>query len=99
MSNEYVTVRNLLTKRVGKVRRRIAEKSPVLEIVPAGTKNFVPLTDLVSGSGPDIESYVPDKISVANAEDAEDARIAEENGDVEAYEEFVENSDPKDEEA
>lgn len=60
MSNEYVTVRNLLTKRVGKVRRRIAEKSPVLEIVPAGTKNFVPLSDLVSGSGPDIEKYVAD---------------------------------------
>lgn len=60
MSNEYVTVRNLLTKRVGKVRRRIAEKSPVLEIVPDGTKNFVPIDDLVSGSGPDIESYVGD---------------------------------------
>lgn len=46
MSNEYVTVRNLLTRRVGKVRRRIAEKSEVLEIVPDGTKNFVPIDEL-----------------------------------------------------
>lgn len=58
MSNEYVTVRNLITRRVGKVRRLIAERSPNLEIVPDGTKSFRPLTDIVSGEGPDIESYV-----------------------------------------
>lgn len=50
MSNEIVTVRNLVTRKVGQVRRRIAEHDVLgknLEIVPDGTKSFVSLDDLV----------------------------------------------------
>lgn len=55
MSNEYVTVRNLVTRKVGQVRRRVAEHAihgKVLEIVPEGTKSFVPLADLVKERPP-----------------------------------------------
>lgn len=61
MSNEYVTVRNLITRRVGQVRRLIAEKSPNLEIVPDGTKSFTPLTHIVAGTTPSIEEFVSDE--------------------------------------
>lgn len=50
MSNEFVTVRNTVTGRVGEVRRRIAEHvvyGEYLEIVPAGTKSRIDLTELV----------------------------------------------------
>lgn len=51
MSNDYVTVKNLETRKVGQVRRRIAEH-PILgkhlEIVPEGTKSFVSLPELVT---------------------------------------------------
>lgn len=50
MSNEYVTVRNLVTRQVGLVRRRIAEHAifgKCLEIVPEGTKSHVSLRDKV----------------------------------------------------
>lgn len=50
MKQELVTVRNLVTGKVGKVRRRIAEH-PVfgdnLEIVDATAKDQIPLTELV----------------------------------------------------
>lgn len=50
MNNDIVTVRNLVTRKVGKMRRTIAEH-PVLgkafEIVPEGTKSFVDLSELV----------------------------------------------------
>lgn len=72
MSNEYVTVRNLKTKRVGRVRRRIAEKSPVLEIVPEGTKSFVPLTHLVSGTTPSIEEFVREEDPIEDFDQEEE---------------------------
>lgn len=52
MSNEYVPVRNLVTRQVGKVRRRIAEHDIFgknLEIVPEGTKSYVSLDELIHG--------------------------------------------------
>lgn len=52
MSNEYVTVRNLVTRKVGQVRRRIAEHAIFgknLEIVPEGTKSYVSLDELIHG--------------------------------------------------
>lgn len=50
MSNEIVTVRNLITGKVGKVRKRIAEHAIFglhLEVVPDGTKSRIPLTEIV----------------------------------------------------
>lgn len=52
MSNEIVTVRNLVTRKVGQVRRRIADHSIFgknLEIVPEGTKSHVSLDELIHG--------------------------------------------------
>lgn len=50
MNNDIVTVRNLVTRKVGKMRRTIAEH-PILgkafETVPDGTKSFVDLRELV----------------------------------------------------
>lgn len=50
MKQEFVTVRNSITGKVGRVRRRIAEH-PVFglnqEIVPDGTKDKISLVDLV----------------------------------------------------
>lgn len=52
MSNEYVTIRNRVTRKVGQVRRRIADH-PIfgknLEIVPEGSKSYVSLDELVHG--------------------------------------------------
>lgn len=48
--NDYVTVRNKDTGEVSKIRRALAEHSVFgarLEIVPAGTKRRVRLSDLV----------------------------------------------------
>lgn len=49
MNNETVTVRNLVTRKVGKLRRSIAEHpifGRAFEIVPEGTKSFVKLEEL-----------------------------------------------------
>lgn len=52
MNDEIVTVRNKATRRTGKVRRLIAEH-PVfgefLDVVPDGSKDFVPLDELNPG--------------------------------------------------
>ena len=51
MSRDLVTVRNTVTRQVGVVRRNIAEH-PVfgvnLEIVPAGSKSYVSISDKVN---------------------------------------------------
>lgn len=52
MSKEIVSVRNLVTRRVGKMERSVVEslisRGKPFEIVPDGTKDFLPLEDLVS---------------------------------------------------
>lgn len=56
MSNEFVTVRNLLNGGVAKVRPHIANHEVFgknLEIVPDGTKPLVPLSKLVADSRPE----------------------------------------------
>lgn len=53
MSNEYVTVRNRVTRQVGSVRRRVAEHGIFgknLEIVPEGSKSYVDLDVLVKAN-------------------------------------------------
>lgn len=55
MNNETVTVRNLVTRKVGKVRRSIAEHpifGSAFEIVPDGTKSYVDLDELVAKKRP-----------------------------------------------
>lgn len=74
MSNEYVTVRNLVTRKVGQVRRRIAEHAifgKVLEIVPDGTKSFVSLDELNRGRNPEPET-VEDLVALEDFEPEED---------------------------
>ena len=55
MNNEIVTVRNLVTRKVGKLRRSIAEH-PVLgkafEIVDDSAKSYVDLDELVAKKRP-----------------------------------------------
>lgn len=73
MKNEFVTVRNTVTRRVGTVRRRIAEH-PVhglyLEIVPSGSKDYVDLDALVQEkrekkpSKPVVEAKIEDEDEV-----------------------------------
>ena len=56
MSNEFVTVRNLLNGGVAKVRPHIANHEVFgknLEIVPAGTKPIVSISKLVAESRPE----------------------------------------------
>lgn len=65
-----MTVRNLLTKKVGVVRRRIAEH-PVfgvqLEIVPEGSKDEVSLDDAVKASKD--KTRAPEKASTPTDKD------------------------------
>lgn len=61
MNQEFVTVRNLDTGKVGKVRRKIAEHPLYglrLEIVSPGSKDLVSLDDLVQQNRKD-EDEVP----------------------------------------
>lgn len=50
MSNEYVLVRNIATRQVGRLRKSLVDH-PIfgvgLEEVPSGTKPFKPLTEIV----------------------------------------------------
>lgn len=46
--NEYVTAQNTVTRKVGVYKRHVVAKSRLLEIVPANTKSYVPLTELVA---------------------------------------------------
>lgn len=58
MNNDLVTVRNLATGEVGRVRRSLAIHpyfGQGLEIVPDGTKKFVPFAELI-GKPVEIES-------------------------------------------
>lgn len=74
MSNEYVTVRNKVTRKVGQVRRRIAEHAifgKVLEIVPEGTKSHVSLDELIHGRDLEPET-VDDLVSLEDFEPEED---------------------------
>lgn len=74
MSNEYVTVRNLVTRKVGQVRRRIAEHAifgKVLEIVPDGTKSHVSLDELIRGRNFEPET-VEDLVALEDFEPEED---------------------------
>lgn len=73
MSNEFVTVRNLLNGGVAKVRPHIANHEVFgknLEIVPDGTKPLVPLSRLVADTRP--EPLVPDEVEVEDEYDLEE---------------------------
>lgn len=55
MNNEIVTVRNLVTRKVGKVRRSIAEHpifGRAFEIVDDSAKSYVDLDELVAKKRP-----------------------------------------------
>lgn len=71
MRKDLVTVRNLDTGRVSKIRRALAEH-PVfgarLEIVPPGTKKKVRLTDLVP-SNPVVFDYGEDDHETAEEDE------------------------------
>lgn len=73
MKNEFVTVRNTETRRVGQVRRRIAEH-PVhglyLEIVPEGSKSYVDLDELVQARRE--ERPAPEPVEVDHDEEEDD---------------------------
>lgn len=74
--NELVTVRNTVNRGVTKVRRRIAEH-PVfgkhLEIVPDGTKPYVPLTQIVDEARPQLLAPVTeDEVEDDDLEEEED---------------------------
>lgn len=76
MSNEFVTVRNLLNGGVAKVRPHIANHEVFgknLEIVPDGTKPIVPLSKLVTDSLPEplapFEDEVEDEYDLEEEED------------------------------
>lgn len=76
MSNEFVTVRNLLNGGVAKVRPHIANHEVFgknLEIVPDGTKPLVPLSKLVADSRPEplapFEDEVEDEYDLEEEED------------------------------
>ena len=45
---EYVTARNVETRKVGRYLKRVVDKCKFLEVVPHGTKSFVPLAELVA---------------------------------------------------
>lgn len=73
MSNEYVTVRNKVTRKVGQVRRRIAEHAIFgknLEIVPEGTKSYISLDELING--PRDPETVEDLVALEDFEPEED---------------------------
>lgn len=76
MSNEFVTVRNLLNGGVAKVRPHIANHEVFgknLEIVPDGTKPLIPLSKLVADSLPEplapFEDEVEDEYDLEEEED------------------------------
>lgn len=74
MSNEYVTVRNKVTRKVGRLRRRIAEHDYFgrnLEIVPDGTKSHVGLDELIHGTDLEPET-VDDLVSLEDFDPEED---------------------------
>lgn len=64
MSSEKVTVRNLVTRKVGKMSRALAEslisRGKPFEIVPEGTKSFVPLKELTNKKRPKPKPPVED---------------------------------------
>lgn len=73
MSNEFVTVRNLLNGGVAKVRPHIANHEVFgknLEIVPDGTKPNVPLSKLVADSLPEL--LAPAEVEVEDEYDLEE---------------------------
>ena len=64
--NEYVTVRNTLTRRVGKVRRRVAENAVLgkfLEIVPDETKDFLDLSSIGNFSVVETEKFETEPVA------------------------------------
>lgn len=64
--NDYVTVRNTLTLRVGKVRRRVAENAVLgkfLEIVPDETKDFLDLSSIGNFSVVETEKFEAEPVA------------------------------------
>ena len=61
--SDFVTAQNIVTRKVGEYKRHVVAKCKFLEEVPAGTKSFVPLSELVKSVEPEtVEQPEPETL-------------------------------------